>query len=93
MNRLKNLFITSEGKKVIVQSPNVPIVLFLIFTAGYWMFSDMQYSTLLQVLARGSLTIWAGLEAAQGVNTFRRLLGVAALAYLLAVVGAQGAAI
>jgi hypothetical protein len=72
-------FRDSEGKIVIAQMPNLPIIVFitaslltLIFTAG-------KINTGLNLVAFGSLFTWAWEELFQGVNYFRRTLGLVVL--------------
>ena len=72
-------FRDSNGNIVIAQPPNLPIIVWgvasllqLIFTSGY-------INIGLDIIAFGSLFTWAWLELFQGVNYFRRTLGLVVL--------------
>lgn len=72
-------FRDSEGNIVIAQPPNLPLIVWgvssllqLIFTAGL-------INVGLNLVAFGSLFTWAWLELFQGVNYFRRTLGLLVL--------------
>ena len=86
MGWFRRLFENAEGKRVIAQPPNVPILLFFGFTVAYWLQMDEPYAVWLQLMARLSLGVWAGLELTQGVNKFRQILGGGVLLYLLIIV-------
>jgi hypothetical protein len=66
----------------IVQFPNLPLIVTLLADAAGKFLHDgaLSYTTAVSYLA---LTIWAYVELAQGVNWFRRLLGLAFLIYLI----------
>ena len=80
-------FRDSDGQIAIAQMPNLPILVWvgavllkLIFTSG-------QIYLLLDTIAFGTLFTWAWEELFQGVNYFRRGLG------LLVLIGAIGSRI
>jgi hypothetical protein len=60
---------------VIVQFPNAPLIVAFIagVVGGYTQGSGHAYASALSYLA---LAVWAYLELAEGVNWFRRLLGL-----------------
>ena len=73
------IFRDSNGNLVIAQPPNLPIIVWgvasllkLIFTSGF-------INLGLDLIAFGSLFTWAWLELFQGVNYFRRALGLSVL--------------
>jgi hypothetical protein len=80
---MKNFFTDKDGKIVIMQMPNVPILtwgsarLLMLVPA----FSGV--SELLSMIAFGALFTWAWLEICSGVNVFRRSLGVVVMVVLL----------
>jgi len=78
------VFRDSEGKVVLGQSPNLPIIVWagasllkIIFTTG-------TINIGLDLLAFGALFTWAWEELFQGVNYFRRSLGLVVLIGLFA---------
>lgn len=66
----------SEGKVVVFQSPNVPIMGWLVFTLAARIFPTGTAHELSTILAFGSLFVWGWLELFYGVNYLRRLLGL-----------------
>ena len=77
-------FRDSDGNIVLAQMPNLPIILWgaasllkLVFTTG-------EINTGLDVVAFGSLFTWAWEELFQGVNYFRRTLGLVVLIGIVA---------
>lgn len=73
------VFRDSNGKIVIAEVPNPPLIVWvaasllqLVFTTGTW-------NRVFDALAFGSLFTWAWLELFQGVNYFRRALGLTVL--------------
>lgn len=69
---------------VVAQFPNPPLILALFGLVASWLLGD---GSTAHAVARAifyvGLTIWAYLELAEGVNAFRRVLGAAALAWLV----------
>lgn len=71
-----------NGKVVLGQSPNVPIAgWFLFFVAAYIVPAGVIQSGLSSV-STALLIVWAYLEIAQGVNYFRRALGITVLSLI-----------
>ncbi len=68
-------FRDSEGKIVLAQMPNLPILVWLGATLLNLIPSTGNIHIGLDALAFGSLFTWAWLELFQGVNYFRRTLG------------------
>jgi len=72
-----------SGKVVIVQSPNIPIIGWLICKLlGYMSFSE-RILTGVAFVGTALLFTWAYLELTSGVNYLRRLLGFAILLMLI----------
>lgn len=72
---MENIFLDKQGKRVIAQKPNLPIIAWAMFVVlGKLPFPD-QAVALFSLLAFGSIFTWAWMELFQGVNTFRRILG------------------
>jgi hypothetical protein len=63
--------------------PNWPLAVWLLTSVMMWLGHPQGLvHAVLVVLASAALARWAGDEALRGVNPFRRLLGVAVLAWL-----------
>jgi hypothetical protein len=77
-------FRDSDGKIVIAQMPNLPLIVWIVSSILALIFSTGKINTVLDVVANGSLFTWAWLELFQGVNYFRRTLGLAVLIGILA---------
>jgi hypothetical protein len=80
---LDNFFRDRNGQIVIGQLPNLPIIIWLAASLLQLVFKAGQINLGLDVLATGSLFVWAILEVFQGVNYFRRTLGAIVLISLL----------
>ncbi|MEH1926224.1 hypothetical protein [Nostoc sp.] len=72
-------FRDSDGKIVLAQMPNLPLIVWIVTSLLALIFTSGKINTVLEVLANGSLFTWAWLELFQGVNYFRRALGLAVL--------------
>lgn len=70
------VFRDSEGKVVLAQTPNLPITIWIAASLLKMIFTTGNINTGLDLLAFGSLFTWAWLELFQGVNYFRRALGL-----------------
>ena len=77
-------FRDSEGKIVIAQMPNLPILVGFIATGLHLVLPSGQIQTALGLVAFGALFTWAWQELFEGVNYFRRALGLVGLVSLLA---------
>ncbi len=77
-------FRDSDGKIVLAQMPNLPIIVWLTASLLKLVFTTGEINTGLDVLANGSLFTWAWLELFQGVNYFRRALGLVVLIGIIA---------
>ena len=70
------------GAITIAQTPNLPLNIFLVSTAILWLRTPNDaISTVVNVVANGSLIVWALDELLRGVNPWRRFLGVVVLIY------------
>ncbi|NJL64572.1 MAG: hypothetical protein HC903_25550 [Methylacidiphilales bacterium] len=76
-------FRDGDGKIVLAQMPNLPIIVWLTASLLKLVFTTGEINTGLDVLANGSLFTWAWLELFQGVNYFRRALGLLVLIGIL----------
>ncbi|PSF37202.1 hypothetical protein C7H19_10800 [Aphanothece hegewaldii CCALA 016] len=77
-------FRDDEGNIVIAQKPNLPILLWLGATLLKFIVPEGNFYLILDTLAFGSIFTWAWLELFQGVNYFRRFLGLVVLLVIFA---------
>ena len=80
-------FRDSDGQIAIAQVPNLPILVWVGTTLLKLVFTSGQIYLLLDTIAFGALFTWAWEELFQGVNYFRRGLG------LIVIIGAIGSRI
>jgi hypothetical protein len=73
------IFRDSDGNIVVAQMPNLPIIVWVTASLLKLVFTTGEINTGLDALAFGSLFTWAWLELFQGVNYFRRALGLTVL--------------
>lgn len=73
------IFRDSDGNIVVAQMPNLPIIVWITASLLKLVFPTGEVNTGLDALAFGSLFTWAWLELFQGVNYFRRALGLGVL--------------
>ncbi|MGH7195802.1 MAG: hypothetical protein ACREGA_03425 [Candidatus Saccharimonadales bacterium] len=77
-------FKDASGRQVLAQAPNRPLVAGLILAAAAAAaFKLPALSYVLRVLAFGAFFVWAWLEIFEGVNYFRRALGLIVLATIV----------
>jgi hypothetical protein len=72
-------FKDDEGNLAIAQKPNLPIIVWLSATLLSFLPLNMTLVSALNILAFGAIFTWAWLELFQGVNYFRRSLGLIVL--------------
>ncbi|MBW4614692.1 MAG: hypothetical protein KME21_15725 [Desmonostoc vinosum HA7617-LM4] len=77
-------FRDSEGKIVIAQMPNPPLIVWVVTSLLGLIFTSGNINIVLDVLSNGSLFTWAWLELFEGVNYFRRALGLAVFIGIIA---------
>lgn len=77
-------FRDSDGNIVIAQPPNLPITVWITATLLKLVLTSGNIYTALDAIAFGSLFTWAWLELFQGVNYFRRSLGLVVLLGVIA---------
>ncbi|AGY56429.1 hypothetical protein [Gloeobacter kilaueensis] len=73
------IFRDNAGNIVVAQPPNPPLIAWGIATLLQFIFTTGQLHSLLDLIAFGSLFTWAWLELFDGVNYFRRALGLIVL--------------
>ena len=77
-------FRDDKGKIVLGQMPNLPLIVWIVASLLSLIFTSGKTNTVLDFLANGSLFTWAWLELFQGVNYFRRALGLAVFISMIA---------
>ncbi|MEH2236825.1 hypothetical protein [Nostoc sp.] len=77
-------FRDSNGKIVLAQMPNLPLIFWVVASLLSLIFTSGKINIVLDILANGSLFTWAWLELFQGVNYFRRALGLAVFIGIIA---------
>jgi hypothetical protein len=77
-------FRDSEGKIVIAQPPNLPLIVWIVASLFKLIVATGKINLGLDLVAFGSLFTWAWEELFQGVNYFRRALGLIVLVGLIA---------
>ena len=78
------VFRDSEGNIVIAQPPNLPLIVWIAASLLKFVVTTGKINLGLELVAFGSLFTWAWEELFQGVNYFRRTLGLIVLVGLLA---------
>lgn len=78
-------FRDSEGRIVIAQMPNLPVMVGVVATILQFILPNgTTIQTVAELVAFGALFTWAWQELFQGVNYFRRSLGLVSLLGLIA---------
>lgn len=77
-------FRDSEGKIVIAQMPNLPILVGLAATFLQLWLPSGKIQTVFTLIGYGALFTWAWQELLDGVNYFRQALGLVGLAIAIA---------
>lgn len=72
-------FRDSEGKFVLAQMPNLPLLVWVATSLLQLLLTSGKIHTAIDLIAFGSLFTWAWQELFQGVNYFRRALGFVVL--------------
>lgn len=81
---LDRAFRDREGKIVIAQMPNLPLLVGLAATSLQLILPSSDLKTAIDLVAFGALFTWAWQEIFKGVNYFRRALGLVVLVGILA---------
>ncbi|BAZ36599.1 hypothetical protein NIES4101_25180 (plasmid) [Calothrix sp. NIES-4101] len=76
-------FRDSDGKIVLAQMPNLPLIVWVVASLLKLLFTSGAINMGLDAVAFGSLFTWAWEELFQGVNYFRRTLGLAVLIIII----------
>ena len=81
---LDKIFRDRDGKVVLAQMPNLPLIVWIVASLLRLIFTTGKVNIGLEAIAFGSLFTWAWEELFQGVNYFRRALGFLVLIGLIA---------
>ncbi|MBD2487414.1 hypothetical protein [Aulosira sp. FACHB-615] len=73
-----------NGNIVIAQMPNLPLIVWFVTSILSLILSTGKIHLVFDTLATGSLFTWAWLELFEGVNYFRRALGLVVLLGIVA---------
>lgn len=77
------IFRDSEGNIVIAQAPNLPVLVGVAAAFAQYALPSGQLQRAAELIAFGALFTWAWQELFDGVNYFRRALGLIGLAGLM----------
>ena len=83
MTMPKHFFKDDEGRIVLWQSPSIPLYGWIVFQVLAQLLSKGHLKNGCEQLSMALLYTWAYLEVMQGVNYFRRLLGLIVLVALV----------
>ncbi len=81
---LDKIFCDREGKVVLAQMPNLLLIVWIVTSLLRLVLTTGKVNIGLEAIAFGSLFTWAWEELFQGVNYFRRALGLLVLVGLIA---------
>jgi hypothetical protein len=84
VTRFDKIFHDDRGNLVIIHPPNLPILVWVAATLLKFVFQSGSIYLGLEAIAFGSLFTWAWLELFDGVNYFRRGLGLVVLIGVIA---------
>lgn len=76
-------FYDKTGKLVLWQFPNAPLIIWLVFRIITFLNILPAYNSVFKQISIGFFCVWAYLELTQGVNNFRKLLGLLVLTFLI----------
>jgi hypothetical protein len=80
IKKLINLVFRDKNNHIVIwQTPNIPIIGWFVFMLIAHLLSDGHLKTSFELISKAFLLAWAYLELFQGVNYFRRLLGLVVL--------------
>lgn len=82
-NLIHKIFYDSNGKVVIFQTPNIPIIIAAVAWVFAYFIHQQPFHMALSILFYIGLTVWAVMEIGRGVNFFRRGLGLIVLLYII----------
>jgi hypothetical protein len=76
---LRSLFADKNGRPVLWQRPNAPLIVWAVFTVLGKLLHTGRLATTAGIIAHAAILVWAVLEIGWGASYFRRTLGVIVL--------------
>lgn len=76
---LEKCYKDKEGRVVLYQTPNAPLVLWVVSTIFSHLITNGVFHQIFSLIAFGAIFTWSWLELFQGSSYFRRLLGAIVL--------------
>lgn len=80
---ITDIFKDKDGKVVITQKPNLPIMVWFASVVINKFLSGGVVSQFVSTIGTTAIAVWATLEIISGVNLFRRILGSVVLAFII----------
>lgn len=80
---LLGIFNDSQGKVVVAQKPNLPIIVWALASLIRLVIDSGNLNRALDIIALTSIIYWALSEVVSGVNLFRKIIGVAVLLIII----------
>lgn len=80
---IRRFFEDKDGRIVIFEQPNLPLLVGLIATVLSWVLPYGQLNFIAALISFGALFTWAWLELTDGRSWYRRALGCAVLIWLV----------
>jgi hypothetical protein len=65
-----------KDKFIVYQRPNLPLIIFIIFYLLSLVVKTTPTIYLIKSISFGSIFVWSWLEITEGINIYRRILGV-----------------
>ncbi len=76
---IRSPFKTKSGRIVVAQTPNAPLMVWFVALVASKLLRAPHMVSLFEHVSFGAIFIWAWLEIFEGVNVFRRVLGLVVL--------------
>lgn len=80
---IADIFKDRDGKVVITQKPNLPIIVWFVSVVINKFLSGGVVSQFVSTIGTTAIAVWATLEIISGVNLFRRILGTVVLCIIV----------
>ena len=76
-------FKDKDGRVILIQRPNLPLIVWFIGLMASKLVSIGIVHDLASIISFGAIFTWAWLELFQGVNYFRRVLGLVVMTFVI----------
>jgi hypothetical protein len=80
---VQNFWRDKKGDIVLWQTPNIELISWILLSVVGSFIKNSRLKNLIDFAATVMLLIWAFLEIIQGVNYFRRLLGITIIGFII----------